>query len=226
MRIYGRGWTRLRPHVFVNDGFLTAREVRHLLGRASEFERSPVADGAGKCSVAAYRTSVSAAVREDATVTRIMQRAAELVGLTYEDVQPLELVRYGDAGAEFTLHHDNGTLLGDGSVPRAPPGWQREYTLFVYLQSPARGGDTAFPALGLAVEPRPAGRAVLFRNAEGRDNDPSAVHAGLPPEEGVKTGLNIWMGRRVLPQRDFAPAERRRPKRAGARKKSIIKKGL
>ena len=72
MRVYGRGWTQLHPHVHVHDRFLTAREVRHLLG------------------------------------------------------QP-------------------------------------------------RGG----------------------RNAEGRDNDPSAVHAGLPPEEGAKTGLNIWMGRRV-----------------------------
>jgi len=193
MRLYTRGWTPVREGaLYVNDRFLTRREVDHLLRMDHAFRSSHVDDQAGDPSYASYRTSQSAPVRQDATVTRIMQRAAETLGVTHEHVEPPQVVRYA-GGDQFETHHDNGVLVADGSVePSAGP--QRTHTIFCYLLSPERGGETDFPALGARVQPRPAGRCVLFRNVlPGGANDPRAVHAGLPPEAGEKVGMNIWI---------------------------------
>jgi 2OG-Fe(II) oxygenase superfamily len=56
------------------------------------------------------------------------------------------------------------------------------------------GGATEFPALGLAVTPR-AGTAVVFPNVLVPSGQPDVrtIHAGLPPTNTIKYGLNIWI---------------------------------
>jgi 2OG-Fe(II) oxygenase superfamily len=56
------------------------------------------------------------------------------------------------------------------------------------------GGATEFPALGLAVTPR-AGTAILFPNVLVPSGQPDVrtIHAGLPPTNIIKYGLNIWI---------------------------------
>jgi hypothetical protein len=50
-------------------------------------------------------------------------------GLSQVNVEPLQIVSYGP-GQQFTLHHDAGTLLEDGSIP-AMVAPRRLVTLFV-----------------------------------------------------------------------------------------------
>lgn len=195
MRLYTRGWTPLRDGlVYVNDGFLRPKEVAHLLRVHHEYEASVVDGETDGAELADYRTSESAVVAQDAVVTRIMQRAAETVGVQWDRVEPPQVVRYDGPTRQYQLHHENGTLDDDGRVHPSGSASQRTHTFFCYLLPPEAGGDTYFPELGLTVHPRPAGRCVLFRNmTDAGKDDARTVHAGLPPLAGVKVGLNIWV---------------------------------
>jgi len=75
---------------------------------------------------------------------------------------------------------------------------QRTDTFLIYLNDDFAGGETHFPALGLA-HAGAAGDALLFSNV-GVDGQPDAAtrHAGLPPTKGEKWLFSQWI--RELPR--------------------------
>lgn len=170
--------------------FLSPEECRHLCDLAEGgWIRSLVgkfADpAAGQTDTVATteaqtRTSSSCPLRPAQTtiVQRIEQRLAQLAKLPIETLERLVVVRY-EPGQEFTVHHD---------------GKFRPITIFLYLNElPDNcGGDTFFPHLGFSFVPR-TGCAVMWPNAQpdGKE-DSRMVHAGRPPTEGVKFGVNCF----------------------------------
>jgi prolyl 4-hydroxylase len=142
-------------------------------------------------------TFVSLQKLQNAPVASLERRAAELLGLTVEQMEPLQLVRYRE-GEFFGLHHDLGVLYEDQSVQLPPRQvWcrRRMATLFVYLNNVEQGGCTYFPECNhLRVQPR-RGRAVLFCNIhENGTPNVKTVHAGeaVLGKGNVKYGMNIW----------------------------------
>jgi TPR repeat protein len=70
---------------------------------------------------------------------------------------------------------------------------QRVATALVYLNDGYRGGDTAFPLLGLTYRGR-RGDALAFRNVNDSGlPDRRMLHAGRPPEDGEKWLLSKWV---------------------------------
>jgi prolyl 4-hydroxylase len=189
------------PNVFVMDDFLTLSELSYCetLFETNKFSKSFV-DTNDNQSIykEEQRTSSFSSVGklQNAHVASIERRASHLLGLTVEQMEPLQLVRYR-VGEFFGIHHDLGILFDDGSVELPPRNhWtkRRMVTIFVYLND--SDGCTYFPLLGgkdgLRVTPK-RGRAVLFCNIlQNGMPDPKTVHAGEPPTVGMKYGLNIW----------------------------------
>ena len=79
-------------------------------------------------------------------------------------------------------------------------GGQRIASVVMYLNTPAQGGGTAFPEVGLIVTAR-RGAAVYFAYEGG---DQSSLHAGLPVLQGEK-----WIATKWLRERPY-----RKPKKA------------
>ena len=112
------------PNVYVVHHFLSETELEHLdvliTARRSGFKQSQTDNGAGgtsnKVVESQERTSASLHLPKcgDATLRAIEARAAELVGLPPDYVEPLQVVTYSN-GQRFDLHHDLGpiSLSGD-----------------------------------------------------------------------------------------------------------------
>lgn len=203
------------PHIYVLPDFLSALELQYLqehVIQKCKFQKSFVDSKASSMVEKEQRTSmfVSLPKQGHSRVASIERKAADLLGLSVHQIEPLQLVRYRE-NQFFGVHHDLGSLRSDGSVelpPRQAYCKRRVATLFVYInelkqdettsrkrQKSDCGGCTYFPECNdLRVQPK-RGTAVLFSNilASGLP-DPRTVHAGEPVRgKGIiKYGLNIW----------------------------------
>jgi prolyl 4-hydroxylase len=69
---------------------------------------------------------------------------------------------------------------------------QRQYTIFVYLNDVANGGETNFPKLNVSFKPK-KGSAVFWENCvTATECHEETYHQGKPPIGETKYGLNIW----------------------------------
>jgi hypothetical protein len=123
------------PRVYTVQGFLTPSEVGHLGGiidgtveRDFKASFTDATDGSRVLSEERTSRNLFLGKAQDAVVRGIERRAAELVGMTAERVEPLQIVSYRE-GQFFNAHHDSGTVNGDGSIDAVYP--RRLITLFV-----------------------------------------------------------------------------------------------
>ena len=115
------------PPIYVVPNFLTARELDHfddlLTRRRAAFKQSHT-DGDGERLISKERTSISLALPKsgDAVLRAIEARAAELVGLPSDHVEPLQIVHYS-RGARFDMHHDLAPIRirGEGDAEEGGP---------------------------------------------------------------------------------------------------------
>lgn len=81
------------------------------------------------------------------------------------------------------------------------PAGVRLLTFFLYLNHEGLvGGETAFPRLGVKIQPR-LGRAVLWPsvlNDDPNTEDRRSEHEALPVLQGIKYGANSWIHQRTV----------------------------
>ena len=195
--------TRLeRPSVAVLENVMTTAECWQLIELARpRLKPSTVVDPqTGANTVAEYRNSEGMFFRpgENDLVARLDQRLSQLVGMPVENGEGLQVLRYGPGG-HTAPHFDFLIPSNSANVASINRSGQRVATLMVYLNDVARGGETIFPQVGLAVCPR-GGNAVCFEYANSRQQlDTRSLHAGLPVIEGEKWAVTKWMrSRRFL----------------------------
>ena len=104
------------PNVYFVNDFLNANELAYFDKVCSnqEFTRSFTENEENEHVVSTERTSnyIHLEKSQDRVVRAIEQRAADLVGLHGQCVEPLQIVSYTN-GQKFDLHHDAGTILGN-----------------------------------------------------------------------------------------------------------------
>ncbi|TEA19670.1 putative prolyl 4-hydroxylase 4 [Colletotrichum sidae] len=197
------------PLIIYVVGFISWAERTHLLQIGeSLYERSAVYDQDEERSVFdEERTSSTAWLPdEDPIVQRIIRRASTIQGYTpLEKHEELQLTRYV-TGQFFNPHLDPILFTNDTYIHRLT-------TMFAYLESTCEKCGTQFPNLAInwtmedpdwcnyvdcanqtavTVKAIP-GNALFWKNWDNDGQlDDRTTHAGLPPEGGRKTGLNIW----------------------------------
>jgi prolyl 4-hydroxylase len=127
----------------------------------------------------------------DPNVAETDRRLIDLLGVPAEHGERLQGQRYGE-GQRFKPHHDY-LRVGEAYWSRQETiGGQRTWTAMVFLDVPARGGETHFPRAELTIRPR-RGSLVAWNNLdrEGEPN-PATLHQGLPVIEGVKHIVTKW----------------------------------
>ena len=184
-----------RPNVSVIDGLLSADECRLLVATAQPMlRRSQAIDPlTGEALPMQIRTSSDASfdpLIEDLALRLVQQRMASAAGVELTQAEHLVVLRY-EPGQEYRPHRDYRppeSLRND-----VPEAGNRGRTICVYLNEPEAGGETAFPAAGVTIEPQ-AGRAVVFDNLlEDSSPDADSLHAGLPVLQGEKWLATLWL---------------------------------
>ncbi len=188
------------PPVRVLEGLLDDTECSELIELAQpRLQRALTVDVNGREQVDQRRTSEGMffTINELPLVGRIEQRLALLLGVPVIHGEGLQILHYLP-GQEYEPHFDwfDPEQPGFDTITRA--GGQRIASVVMYLNTPERGGGTAFPELGLTVTAR-RGSAVYFAYESG---DQGSLHAGLPVQSGEKWIATKWL--RERPYRDPA----------------------
>ncbi|MGB0681075.1 MAG: prolyl hydroxylase family protein [Magnetovibrionaceae bacterium] len=129
---------------------------------------------------------------DHAIVKEIGERVADIVQIPLSHAESLQVVHYAEA-QEYRSHYDAYDLRTERGQRCCAKGGQRLVTGLIYLNTVKQGGGTAFPKLGVEVEPK-MGRLVVFQNT-GKSiltAHPDSLHAGQPVIEGEKWACNIW----------------------------------
>jgi hypothetical protein len=134
----------------------------------------------------------------DLVLLAARERLCALAGLPAIHAEVCQVLHYRP-GEGYSPHYDF-FLPGSGAhaVTLAERG-QRVTTVLVYLNDDLQGGETDFPRLGVRHRGG-KGDALMFRNVDAAGQpDRRTLHAGLPPTQGEKWLLSLWI-------RDRAPA--------------------
>ena len=191
-----RGYTsidaRWDPPVVI-DSVLSPQECERLMKTADPlFSRSSLV---GVNGPDATRTSETAWIsKENPMARKILDRACELTGKSFENCEDLQVVRY-KPGTYYKAHQDSCCEDSQACIDFEDRGGQRVGTLLVYLNDGFEDGETHFPRHGDAKMRAQTGCAIFFRpmGAEDARCHPNALHAGLPITSGTKYVCNAWV---------------------------------
>jgi prolyl 4-hydroxylase len=140
-----------------------------------------------------YRTSRTCHLRgSDAGLAeRLDQRLAALLGVDVRFSEPLQGQRY-DPGQYFKEHTDWFAPGTEEFATHTSPGGQRTWTVMIYLNTVACGGQTCFKRLGRCFTPV-QGLALAWNNlmADGTPN-PFTLHEAMPVQQGSKWVITKW----------------------------------
>jgi prolyl 4-hydroxylase len=179
-----------KAEMFAVGGFFTPEECGRLIGMIDAVAVPSRAFDSDYAS--GYRTSYSGDVDPyDPFVRKIQRRLDDLLGIDPSYGETIQGQRYME-GQQFQAHCDwfpGGTDYWEVEKGR---GGQRSITAMAYLNPVAEGGATAFPRLGLQIEPKP-GALLIWNNADPEGNpNPWTIHAGTPVVRGVKYIITKW----------------------------------
>ena len=187
------------PRVVVFGDLLSAGECAQLieLARPRLARSETVQQATGGTEVNAARTSRGMFFRRGETelVARIERRIAALVNWPLEHGEPIQVLHY-QPGAQYEPHYDYFDPAQPGTPAILRRGGQRVGTLVMYLNTPARGGGTTFPAVGLEVGAT-TGNAVFF-SYDRPHPATKTLHGGAPVLEGEKWVATKWLRERAF----------------------------
>jgi prolyl 4-hydroxylase len=179
-----------KAELFAVGDFFTPEECDRLMAMIDAVAQPSRAFDAGYET--GYRTSYSGDVDpHDPFIRKLQRRLDDFLGIDPSYGETIQGQRYL-SGQQFQAHCDwfpGGTDYWEQEKDR---GGQRSITAMAYLNPVEEGGATAFPHLGLSVEPKP-GALLIWNNAD-RDGNPNpwTIHAGMPVVRGVKYIITKW----------------------------------
>ena len=188
-----------QPRVIVFGDLLSDDECDAITALAGQrLARSETVATAGDGSeVNAARTSDGMFFErcETEVIRRVEARIAALLRWPLDHGEGLQVLRYSP-GAEYQPHYDYFDPAHPGTPAILQRGGQRLATLVMYLNTPAAGGATVFPDVGLDVAPV-KGNAVFF-SYDRPHASTQTLHGGAPVISGEKWVATKWLRQGVF----------------------------
>lgn len=180
------------PFILHLDNVLSMEECDELIHHSVDrLQPSHVIDAdSGEVKAAPGRTSKGMyfSLGENALVSKIEQRIAELTNYPVETGEGLQVLNY-KVGEEYKSHFDYFPT----SQVKPEQGGQRIGTVLIYLNDVPAGGETVFPKAGVSIVPK-KGSAVYFHycNSKGQV-DRLSLHTSIPVATGEKWVATKWI---------------------------------
>ena len=176
------------------ENILSDQECDYLIKLSEDILRPSGVVDKGYTYVSDDRTSYSASLNKfkyNPKIIKIMRKFMKLFGdkVERDQFEDLQVVRY-HPGQFFKNHFDwfNHEKIKSGTTN------QRMYTIFIYLNDIKEGGgETDFPNLNLKVQPKKGSGAFWINCLDEFNCLEYSLHAGLPPQNEIKYGLNVWI---------------------------------
>ena len=185
------------PRVLVLGGLLSDDEcdemIEHSRRRLTRSETVQTDTGSSEVNAARTSDGMFFERAEFPLCERIEARMAALMRWPVENGEGLQILRYR-AGAEYRPHYDYFDPAQPGTPALLKRGGQRVASLVCYLNTPAKGGGTIFPDVGLEVAAI-KGNAVFFSYDRPHPSTRS-LHGGAPVLEGEKWVATKWVRER------------------------------
>jgi len=178
------------PPVLAVDNFLTHFECDFLIGAAVDAMGPAPVVGKGAGEISPSRTSSTCYLaRED--LPDLLRKVHLLTGKPIEHCELPQVGRYLPS-QQYLQHFDAFDLSNEDGLRFAANGGQRTVTVLMYLNDVQSGGQTAFPALNLEVQPRKGMAVVFFPATVDGLLDKMALHAALPAVD-PKFVSQVWI---------------------------------
>ena len=165
------------------------------------FKDSTVFKSNGKHAIdLEYRTSRTVWIgnKRDPLIGHISELTQLLTELPIENQEHLQVAKY-EKGGMFIPHFDACTNNDTVCEENNKGAGQRIATLLMYLNDDFKGGETAFPHIGLSIRPK-RGKAILFWSTDKYERiHEEAKHQGMPVLEGQKYICTKWTHLRAYP---------------------------
>lgn len=139
-----------------------------------------------------FRTSESCNLNPHHDVVKAAeQKISAITGIDPTHGETIQGQRYA-VGQQFKPHHDFFHTDQPYWAEQRNRGGQRSWTLMVFLNEPAAGGQTNFPEARVAIVPR-TGALLMWNNLD-EMGEPNArsLHQGTPVTDGVKYIITKW----------------------------------
>ena len=205
----------LSPLVVSIEGFLSDEECSHVRGKAEpsmKYSDVVLMDKDAGRPASDFRTSQSTflASDDDPILRDIDNRVASLTRIPRNHQEHVQVLRYGysEKYDHHTDYFDPDLYQNDRATLQTIRNGNRNRiaTVFWYLTTVEKGGETAFPkafgaqpydmrdcTVGLRVKPE-QGRVIIFYSLlMTGDTDPNSLHGACPVKEGIKWAANKWV---------------------------------
>ena len=196
------------PVIFTVEGILSDAECEHFKKLASkDMKRSLVSgmDGTKKRRglLDKRRTSSDSWINHsvDNITLSVGKRISELVQIPLSHAEAFQVLHYSD-NQEYQAHFDTFDPTNKEYAYYLENGGQRIITVIAYLNDVEEGGQTSFPNINKAINPK-KGKIVVFDVCyKGTDQPhPDSFHGALPVIKGEKWAFNLWFRKDPLTQR-------------------------
>lgn len=137
--------------LYEKEGFLTPNKCDEIISKSNPLFETAKTLGV---EIDGYRTAQNAWISNDDPLSiEIKQLIHNEVNVPIENMERLSVIKY-DVGGEYKEHQDFFHPGQDYYDKCMSQGGQRIKTALIYLNDGYEGGQTAFPILGITVQPK------------------------------------------------------------------------
>ncbi|KAH8315612.1 hypothetical protein KR059_005929, partial [Drosophila kikkawai] len=175
----------LDPYMVMYHDVISNKEIAELKGEIKEemgngwADRYEVVDRV-------YWTREESIIRK-----RINNRITDMTGFDVREFPALQLANFG-VGGYFKPHHDYFTERILEIEPNNPLG-DRIGSLIIYAGDVSQGGQTLFPEIEVAVEPKKGNSLFWFNTFDDARPDPRSLHSVCPVIVGSRWTVTKWL---------------------------------
>jgi len=179
----------IHPKIYPN--FITDIEAKYIIKIASNgFTDSTIVSGT---NLSVRKSQTSTINNRDPMIQPIIQRVCDIMGYPFENVEPIQVVKYGSDGY-YNQHYDSCPDTNDFCRRFVQDGGQRVATMVLYLNDEFTGGATNFLNLNQEIKPKKCGGIFFYSmDTKKTKTHPLSLHAGMPLTSGTKYIANIWI---------------------------------
>lgn len=184
------------PRVLTFERFLSPSLCKWIIERARpSLEAARVIhaeEGGAKVDSIRTNTGMGFSLIDTDLVMQLTQaRIAAAIGVPMSHQEPTNILHY-EPGQEYRPHYD---FVDPGVAhfqQQLMTVGQRTVTFLIYLNDDYHDGATAFPRLDWSFKGK-AGDAIAFWNLTDGKPDTRTLHAGTPPDGGIKWLFSKWV---------------------------------